>query len=174
VRPVWFSVACGGAVGLTITVTLSLLGGWNVWAMLGVFLVLYYAYAGVVLYEDRKTYEAHVPETLEAAAFRAWELMDEQEHHNPLLIAETPEQLAAMTHRTLGQWMRNNWGLWSKASKLFADIHTRYGLDHADDLSGLILIAAWHVEHSSDPSGDLDAAAKRYLSHWRDFERYSK
>jgi hypothetical protein len=173
-RPIWLSIMAGNVGGLATALFLALILDLNVLWCLGLFQVCYYVYAGFLLYNDRAEYEAHVPETLEEAAERVVELCGEQEVHSPLLVAQTAEQFVAMCHQGLGRWMRNSWGLWSRASKLYADIHSRYGLEHADDLSGMILLAAWHGAENTDPTEALKMQATIYLQHWKDFERFTK
>jgi hypothetical protein len=46
---------------------------------------------------------------------------------------------------TLGRWMRDRWGLWT-SSPLAEHLRAR-GLDHADDMSGVILTSFWRRLH---------------------------
>lgn len=45
------------------------------------------------------------------------------------------------THHTLGQWVRNNWGLWTE-SPLYKHMIGR-GFRHPDDMSGTIIKEYW-------------------------------
>lgn len=55
------------------------------------------------------------------------------------------ESIAARYHDTLGRWIRNNWGLW-KRGPLYTDLRRR-GLQHPDDMSGVILTSFWRQLH---------------------------
>lgn len=67
-------------------------------------------------------------------------------------------------HHTLGQWIRNNWGLWQEDSPLHQWFKTTYGLWHADDMSGLILESFWH--HLRNEPLDIDAQVQKYKEYW--------
>ena len=49
-------------------------------------------------------------------------------------------------HFGLGMWIRNNWGLWggSRLAKWFNNI----GINHPDDMSGIILHSYWRYLNS--------------------------
>ena len=48
-------------------------------------------------------------------------------------------------HRTIGMWMRNNWGLWrgSRLKQYFNNL----GVNHPDDMSAIILTSFWRHLH---------------------------
>jgi hypothetical protein len=48
-------------------------------------------------------------------------------------------------HETLGRWMRDRWGLWTGGP--LADHLRALGLDHPDDMSGVILTSLWRRLH---------------------------
>ncbi len=56
-------------------------------------------------------------------------------------------------HFGLGMWMRNNWGLW--AGGPLAQHFGALGIDHPDNMSGVILGAVWR--HANGLPVDLDA-----------------
>lgn len=70
-----------------------------------------------------------------------------------------------LPHHGVGTAVRNNLGLWDKTSPLHQHMLQRFGLCHADDMSGLILTAveAQRANQSYDPNPDVD----RYKAHWR-------
>jgi hypothetical protein len=70
----------------------------------------------------------------------------------------------ASYHHSLGQRIRNEWGLWS-GSDLKTHFETRFGLGHADDMSGMILEALEHKIKKIE--FDADAKAKYYHEFWR-------
>lgn len=55
-------------------------------------------------------------------------------------IKSVHEHGMAWAHHGPGQQMRNNWGLWN-GSELKTSMMEKFGLGHADDMSGLILNA---------------------------------
>lgn len=109
-----------------------------------------------------------IPSTLEEASLAVTNMLED----DAFSAAKTGKQFVAMNHMNLGRWMRNNWGLWSRSSVLYNNIHARYGLTHADDMSGLILLLAWHLFHGTTMLGykELKDQAKMYLEHWENVE----
>lgn len=72
------------------------------------------------------------------------------------------------THHGLGEWIRNNWGLWSKKSSLY-DFLKKLGLWHADDMSSFIL-RSYH-RHINDKDLDLLGQVDDCIKHWREYEQ---
>lgn len=46
-------------------------------------------------------------------------------------------------HFTFGMNLRNDWSLWDKDNPLVKGFWEVYGIEHADDISGIILDCAW-------------------------------
>ncbi|MFH1876715.1 MAG: DUF6794 domain-containing protein [Candidatus Omnitrophota bacterium] len=69
-------------------------------------------------------------------------------------------------HRSLGMWLRNNWGLWSdsRLKKYFNDI----GIHHPDDMSGIILTSFWR--HLNNKPIQLQDQISYYRQYWKDME----
>lgn len=88
--------------------------------------------------------------------------MSEESRAN--LIGRGPEYF----HMTTGMAIRNAFGLWDPESPLVLSAKATYGVDHADDISGLILLGLYG-EVSGEPV-DLDAEAADYRAHWAAFE----
>jgi hypothetical protein len=65
-------------------------------------------------------------------------------------------------HHGLGQWLRNNWGLW-QGSDLKSSFE-EMGLWHADDMSGVI-IDSFH-RHLKDEPLRLEEQVKYYKDYW--------
>lgn len=102
------------------------------------------------------------PKTIaEAVAYLAEALSEES---RAALIARGPEYF----HMTNGMAIRNGLGLWSPESPLVVSAKATYGVDHADDISGLILLGLYG-EVSGEPV-DLDAEAADYRAHWADLD----
>ena len=68
------------------------------------------------------------------------------------------------SHHGLGQWIRNNWGLWSLESSL-NQYFKKLGLNHADDMSGVIL-TSYH-RHINKKELELDEQIKFYIDFWK-------
>lgn len=66
------------------------------------------------------------------------------------------------THFSTGQMMRNRWGLWagSPLSRWFNSV----GIDHPDDMSGIIL-TSFHRKLNGQKI-DLDGQIKKYQDYW--------
>jgi hypothetical protein len=67
------------------------------------------------------------------------------------------------SHHSLGQALRNEWGLWSD-TPLARDIHARFGLTHGDDMSGILILCV-HRELNGLPQ-QPDAVVERFKVHW--------
>ncbi len=69
-------------------------------------------------------------------------------------------------HMSLGMWMRNNWGLWG-GSRLAKWFNTQ-GIEHPDDMSGIILDSFWR--HLNNKPIKLDQQVKFYQDYWKQQE----
>lgn len=69
-------------------------------------------------------------------------------------------------HFGLGMWMRNNCGLWggSRLAKWFNGI----GINHPDDMSGIILDSNWRYLNSRPI--ELDDQVSYYQKYWEQLE----
>ncbi|MEK6829872.1 MAG: DUF6794 domain-containing protein [Nanoarchaeota archaeon] len=77
------------------------------------------------------------------------------------------EDAVIQSHHGLGRWIRNNWGLWSKDSKLFEYL-SKLGLHHPDDMSSIIL-KSYH-RHLNKKELGLDEQVKHYIDFWKEQE----
>ena len=75
---------------------------------------------------------------------------------------------APRVHFTVGMMLRNEWSLWDKDSILVRWFKENYGIDFADDLSGLILDCLVR-DIQGLPRRDKELA-KRYIQHWKDMQ----
>lgn len=71
---------------------------------------------------------------------------------------------AVEQHHTLGQFLRNNLGLWDEANPLRRHCKETYGVEHPDDISGMLLDGL--SAHLKGLRFDFDAAAKDYVAYW--------
>lgn len=77
-------------------------------------------------------FEEYKPKTLEEAVDILHKSLDAQE------LVYVKVQGAEILHHSLGQAIRNEWGLWN-GSELKTYFIETYKLGHADDMSGMIL-----------------------------------
>lgn len=77
-------------------------------------------------------------------------------------LGDTEKNALAKAHHGLGQWLRNNWGLWSES-----ELKTHFeglGLYHADDMSGVIL-TSYH-RHKNNKEICLEEQVQHYKDFW--------
>lgn len=81
-------------------------------------------------------------------------------------IKSMPERDMIFYHSNLGRQLRNAWGLWtgSRLQSFFHDL----GLQHADDMSGVILTSFWRHVHGEPIR--LDEQIARYRQYWEGVE----
>lgn len=89
-----------------------------------------------------------------------------------MLTPEEQAQLSMMTkdelgmcHHALGQFIRNNWGLWQEDSPLCMHMKA-LGFIHADDMS-MSLIEEWWARMNKLPS-TMEDDVKRYAEFWKE------
>lgn len=68
-------------------------------------------------------------------------------------------------HFSLGMVLRNEWSLWEKDTILVKWFKDNYGVDHADDISGLVLDCL-HRDVIGKPRR-ADVLAKQFIAHWK-------
>jgi len=70
----------------------------------------------------------------------------------------------SILHFSMGMMLRNEWDLWDVKSRLVNWFRDTYGVDHADDISSIILDTLYR-----DVTGQPRQAkqlAERYIAHW--------
>lgn len=102
-----------------------------------------------------------VPVNLEDAVITIKEGMTVEDFEE----AKKPTFSPAQLHFSVGQLLRNDWSLWDKETIIVKWFKQTYGLDHADDISGLILDCL-HRDIKGEPRRDVELA-KKYLDHWK-------
>lgn len=81
------------------------------------------------------------------------------------IIHRDEDTFLGRVHHGLGQWIRNNLGLWTKdspAGKWF----NKNGIYHPDDMSSIILLSAYRTYHNQDIK--LDEQIKHYRDFWEE------
>jgi hypothetical protein len=66
------------------------------------------------------------------------------------------------THHGLGQWIRNNWGLWKDGE--LSEHMKSLGFRHPDDMSSTIIKEYWL--HLNKLPSEIDSDLEKYNKHW--------
>ena len=103
-----------------------------------------------------------IPKTLE----EAFEYLESREGHEDWIGLSEGEAMGG-AHHGIGMYMRNQWGLWKKEGELY-EYFVGLGLDHADDMSGIILTSFHRKMNGKDL--DIDSQVAKYLKHWEDMK----
>lgn len=72
---------------------------------------------------------------------------------------------STMAHFGAGMYLRNEWSLWESESRLVKWFKAHYGVEHADDISGIIMECLWN-DVRGEPRRDK-ILAEQYLKHWQ-------
>ncbi len=116
---------------------------------------------------SKDSLEFYHPRTLEECftALDEWSLKTAKTE-----FAKMPEETAmGRTHMGLGMAIRNGWGLWDQKSVLARHFKERFGLTHADDMSGVIL-TSYHRYLNKKPL-KLEEQAQYYLDWWKEHKQ---
>lgn len=100
------------------------------------------------------------PKTLEEAATVLYNDLDDAEK------IEIKNSQYGSFHHTVGRDIRNEWGLWNN-SKLCEHFKTVYGLGHADDMSGLILLSLRSLVVGHPFDTNVEYMVEHYKKHWK-------
>lgn len=100
-----------------------------------------------------------IPRNLDEAVEMVKEVLTEAD------IASIKNGLSPIdVHFTTGMNIRNDWSLWDKGNPLVKGFWERYGIDHADDISGIILDCVWR-DILGEPRRDRQIA-KENKKYW--------
>ncbi len=72
-------------------------------------------------------------------------------------------------HFTLGMYLRNQWSLWESKSIIVKWFKKTYGVNHADDISGIILECLIN-DLNELPRKDKEVAAE-CIAHWKKYKK---
>ena len=110
--------------------------------------------------DPKAPFKVYVPEDLEDAFVELKKML------SPALLNEMrlkSEEDMIGYHHGLGTWLRNNWGLW--AGSRLAQYFRQLGVNHPDDMSGIILTSFWRHLHSQPVR--LDEQVESCKEYWR-------
>lgn len=80
-----------------------------------------------------------------------------------------PRFNSSQLHFGLGMYLRNNWSLWEKDTILVKWFKDNYGVEHADDISGIILeCMANDIRGESRRDKQL---AESFIEHWKKVDK---
>lgn len=100
-----------------------------------------------------------IPINLDAAVKRLDEMISDEDRE---WVRAAKEPRMVQAHHSFGRWMRNHWGLWS--GSCLALWFQEKGIQHADDMSGIILDSYWRWVH--DEPLRLEEQVKYYRDYW--------
>lgn len=105
---------------------------------------------------------AEIPTNLEEAVTALRELIPQEQLDE--FAAWDRDEAGNRGHHTLGQWIRNHWGLW-KGGPLKEWFEKEIHAQHPDDMSSIILDALWS-DLNFVPRTTVELLAK-YRAHWK-------
>jgi len=74
--------------------------------------------------------------------------------------------LITMLHFSYGRYLRNELLLWKEDTPIVRWFRCVYGLDHADDISGLVIIGVIFRNSDIDRARAIERSVKEYKEHW--------
>jgi Domain of unknown function (DUF6794) len=118
--------------------------------------------------DDESNWGLTIPTNLD----EAFACLDHWAGGKDKFLAADGKTAMAGAHHSIGQYLRNEWGLWSALGddwdeptplvKWFMDT---YKVKHADDISSIILLS-YHRHKNSKPL-NIESQIKKYHDHWK-------
>lgn len=99
------------------------------------------------------------PKTIDECMIAITEMLPTQEVNK--LVSFSKEELI-QTHHGLGQWIRNNWGLWAGGD--LKNHMSSLGFTHPDDMSSAIIDEYWN--RSNNKPSELAKYAEQCKEFW--------
>jgi len=117
--------------------------------------------------KKKKDIEIYIPKNLDDCFIELEKILEPK---NIEEIKNGEEDDMVLYHHDLGRYLRNNWGLWvgSHLAKWF----NTQGIEHPDDMSGIILDSFWR--HLNSKSIELDKQIKYYQKYWEEAKKKEK
>ena len=104
------------------------------------------------------------PTNLEECFQQLEKILSEEDRQMFIEEDKTGEDMTIRFHSGLGRWIRNNWGLWAQSGPLYEQMKT-LGLEHPDDMSGVILTSYWRSLHGR-PLG-IKQQVEKHQAYWK-------
>jgi hypothetical protein len=80
-------------------------------------------------------------------------------------LEKIKKQKSVELHHTYGGVLRNEWSLWDTDSILVTWFRRTYKVDHADDISAIILECM--INDLNDEPRNDKVLAKKFIEHWK-------
>ena len=82
-------------------------------------------------------------------------------------------EFLAQIHFGYGRWLRNEYNLWDENEPVVEWSLRKFGLNHADDISGIIIAGIiFHDDHELRDK-IIDINVERYQKHWEQMDEHS-
>ena len=104
-----------------------------------------------------------VPSNLDEAVTILKEGLESKDYE----FIKDPKSDSVDLHFGFGMYLRNEWSLWDKETVIVKWFKENYGIDHADDLSGIILDCLWQ-DIRGKPRRDKEKA-QSFIEHWKKY-----
>lgn len=72
-------------------------------------------------------------------------------------------------HFSLGDFLRREWSLWEQGNRLSIWFLKTYGVNHADDISGIVLECLINDLNNAPRQDKI--LAKRFIEHWKKYKK---
>jgi hypothetical protein len=121
-----------------------------------------------------ETKEFKKPETFERALFlcaTGYHCFS-QKDKDILKNQKTANDFAVVLHHNYGRKIRNDYGLWNEESKLVDHMKRRFGIDHPDDISAVLLMCTWQILNKKPITPQKFAL--RFIEYWKEVNGGSK
>lgn len=106
----------------------------------------------------------NIPSSLEECFLQLEKAFSSEERQLFMEENESGEGDVFQFHSGLGRWIRNHWGLWKQEGPLYEQLKV-LGLEHADDMSSLILTSFWRSLHGR-PLG-VKQQVEKHQAYWK-------
>jgi hypothetical protein len=123
-----------------------------------------------ILFSKDKRQAMAKPKTLEQACSNlasTFEMLPDNAK-DAAMQSNSPHEFAAKFHFAGGRNLRNNWELWNPKGDLHKHLKERFGLHHADDMSGLIFKCTFQLIKGIEPTPDK--FAEEFIAYWKAYE----
>lgn len=104
-----------------------------------------------------------IPENLDDGV----EILKSQLNAKDLEYIKDPKNGPGNVHFFFGMELRNKWKLWRQTTPLVKWFKKTYKIDHADDISGIIIDCLWN-DINKKPRQDKELA-KKFIEHWKKY-----
>jgi len=115
-----------------------------------------------------------IPENLKECYLELDNIIDKTEdgkEYLQMFLQLNEEKAIVNAHHNLGQWIRNNWELWTGDSNLCKWFNSNQ-IQHPDDMSSIILTSYHRYKHNKEIK--LEEQLEHYIMYWLDDKEKEK